>query len=159
VIDATFDSALRESAVEVLEKMFFISDVGETVAESDSAALEIAARLTFDGSPPGWLALRMSKMAARSIAADFLGEEVETSTDRQAEEMVCELANMICGSVLSRTESDATFHLSSPLVVPIADWVEPQGAVVYRVALAGGALTVFMKADIPLCQSNEKFAS
>jgi CheY-specific phosphatase CheX len=159
VFDVTFEPALRESTVEVLEKMFFISDVGEPVPESDSAAPEIAARLTFDGSLPGWLALRMSKMAARSIAADFLGEEVETLTDRQAEEMVCELANMICGSVLSRTESETTFHLSSPLVVPLADCVEPQDAVVHRVALTGGALTIFMKADIPECQSNEKFAS
>jgi CheY-specific phosphatase CheX len=159
VIDAAFDSALRESAVEVLEKMFFISDVAVPVFECNCAAPEIAARLTFDGSSRGWLALRIGKLAARSIAADFLGEEVETLTDRQAEEMVCEMANMICGSVLSRTESDATFRLASPLVVPIADWPEPQGAVVHRVALAGGALTIFMKADIPVCQSNEKFAS
>src|SRR5580698_7386137 len=111
VFDVTFEPALRESTVEVLEKMFFISDVGGPVPESDSAAPEIAARLTFDGSLPGWLALRMSKMAARSIAADFLGEEVETLTDRQEKEMVCELANMICGSVLSRAENETTFHL------------------------------------------------
>lgn len=157
--DVTFDSVLRESAAEVLEMMFFVSDAGEPVFESDSAVPEIAARLTFDGSPSGWLALRMGKMAARSMAADFLGEEVETLTDRQAEEMVCELANVICGSVLSRTESDATFHLSSPLVVPLADWVEPRDAVIHRVALPDGALTIFMKADIPECRSNEKFVS
>jgi len=159
VIDVTFESALRESAMEVLEKMFFICDSGAPVPEGDIRASELAVRLTFEGSPPGWLALRVGKMAARSIAADFLGEEERMLTDRQAEEMVCELAIMICGSVLSRMESDATFRLLSPLVVPFADWVEPEDASVHSVALAHGALTIFMKAEIPVCRSNEKFAS
>lgn len=159
VSDVTFESALRDSAVEVLQKMFFICDDGTPAPEGDNGTPEIAVRLTFEGTPPGWLALRVGKMAARSIAADFLGEEEWMMTDRQAEEMVCELANMICGSVLSRTESEATFRLSSPLVVPLADWVEPENATVHSVALANGALTIFMKAEIPACRSNERFVS
>jgi CheY-specific phosphatase CheX len=150
VIDATFESALRESTVEVLERMFFICDEGAPAPENDNAKPEIGVRLDFEGSPPGWLALRIGKRAARSIAADFLGEDEEALTDRQAEEMACELANMICGSVLSHTESDATFRLSSPLVMPLTDWVEPQDAAVHRVALADGALTIFMKAEIAI---------
>jgi CheY-specific phosphatase CheX len=176
MIDATLEVALRESTAEILEKMFFICDTadllpntGEPLPEDDDGTPEIAVRLTFEGSPPGWLALRISKMAARSIAADFLGGEADTLTDQQAEEMACELANMICGSVLSRTGSGATFHLSSPAVVPPAAWLEPEDATVHRVALAGsglggsgsgrGALTIFMKAEIPICRSNEEFAS
>lgn len=157
MIDAIFESTLRESTVEVLEKMFFIGGLGAPAPEGGHPTPEVAARLTFEGSPSGWLALRIGKMAARSIAADFLGEEEETLTDREAEEMACELANMLCGSVLSRTGSDATFRLSSPLVVPLADWIEPQDATIHRVALANGALTIFMKAEIPVCRSNEKF--
>jgi CheY-specific phosphatase CheX len=159
VLDEMFEPALRASTVEVLEKMFFICEAAEPVSGGDTAAPQIVVRLIFEGSPAGWLALRIGKAAARSIAADFLGEEEETLTDGQAEEMVCELANMICGSVLSRTAPEAMFRLSSPRVMPPAAWVDPQDAAVYRVALAHGALAIFMKGEIPICRSNEKFAS
>jgi CheY-specific phosphatase CheX len=159
VLDAIFEPTLRASTVEVLQKMFFICEAAELVSGGGNAAPEIAVRLIFEGSRPGWLALRIGKAAARSIAADFLGEEEETLTDRQAEEMACELANMICGSVLSHTATEIVFRLSPPSVVPPGAWVEPHGAAVHRVALAKGALAIFMKAEIPTCRSNEKFAS
>ena len=158
MIDRIFDSALGESTGEVLERMFFICDDGAPVFEGDNDEPEIAAWLTFEGSPPGWLELRIGKKAARSIAADFLGEEEESLTDRQAEDMACELANMICGSVLSRTQSDA-FRLSSPAILPLADWVQPQNASVHQVPLPHGALTVLMKAGSPICLRQEKSAS
>ena len=39
-------------------------------------------------------------------------------SERQACEVLCEMANMICGSVLSRLEPDAAFELLQPAIVP-----------------------------------------
>jgi CheY-specific phosphatase CheX len=154
-----FDRALREATEDVLEKMFFIRDMGGSTPADSGPMPEITVSLTFEGVPPGWLTLCAGKDAARSIAADFLGEEKETVTDQQAEEVVCELANMICGSVLSRTESDATFHLSSPAVTRLEDWPDAGDAAIHRVALGNGAITIRMKAENGACLSPQEFAS
>jgi CheY-specific phosphatase CheX len=147
--EALLKSALRESTVEVLETMFFISDMeAAAVPEAATPAPQLAVHMTFAGSPSGWLALRADKATARSIAADFLGDDESGVTDQQAGEMICELANMICGSVLSRTGCDATYSLSSPRLTPPAERAEPQDACVHRMALTKGALTVFMKSEI-----------
>jgi CheY-specific phosphatase CheX len=157
-----FERVLRESAEDVLEKMFFIRDVGEPALAGGGYGPEVAAHLTFEGTPPGWLTLRASKTAARSIAADFLGEEEETVTDQQAEDMVCELANMICGSALSRTGSDATFRISSPLIVGPEDSIDGspdlRDAAIHRVALGNGMLTILMKAEATPCLTPQEFA-
>ncbi|HEY2018387.1 MAG TPA: chemotaxis protein CheX, partial [Bryobacteraceae bacterium] len=101
--ETTLHCALRESVEDVLEKMFFIQSAGEP--PNANCKPECCARLSFDGNPPGWLILRLTAAAARSVAADFLGEEETALTAQQIGEVVCELANMICGSVLSRVES------------------------------------------------------
>jgi CheY-specific phosphatase CheX len=154
-----FDRALREAAEDVLERMFFIRVAGEPPPADSGLAPEITARIAFEGSPPGWLTLRVGKAAAHSITADFLGEEEETVTDQQAEDMVCELANMICGSVLSRTEWDAAFHLSSPQVAMPEDLPDPSDAAEYRIALGNGTLAILMKAEAATCPPAGKFAS
>ena len=53
---------------------------------------------------------------AKAVAADFLGEDPESLSDRQSTEVTLELANMICGAVLSRIESSATFRLGTPQI-------------------------------------------
>jgi CheY-specific phosphatase CheX len=115
--EPSIQTALRESVVEVLEKMFFISAFEEPPQEPATSRPCLTAQLAFDGDPPGSLALRTSCAAARSIAADFLGEEPDTLSARQVEEVICELANMICGAVLSRVESRAIFKLGSPRIL------------------------------------------
>jgi hypothetical protein len=52
------------------------------------------------------------------VGAGFLGREEAEVSDGQAGEVVCELANMICGSVLSRLESEETFQITHPELVP-----------------------------------------
>ena len=142
--------ALEESVEEVLEKMFFIRPLGEAAARP-APENEFAAQLTFAGDPPGWLSLRVTSRAARSIAADFLADEEEALTEQQVGEVICELANMICGSVLSRVESGITFRLAAPRIVPSSDPPAP-GATVHAVDIGNGALTVTMCMGNPACQ-------
>lgn len=95
--------------------MFFIQCLGEPL-ESVSEP-EIVAHLTFEGDPSGALTLSVTAGAARSVAADFLGAEEPDLSEQQIGDVVCELANMICGSVLSRVESTTTFRLAAPRIV------------------------------------------
>jgi CheY-specific phosphatase CheX len=61
--------------------------------------------------------LGVSKKLARALGAGFLGLEEAEPSDSQAGDVVCELANMICGSTLSRLEDKATFRITHPELI------------------------------------------
>jgi CheY-specific phosphatase CheX len=146
---------------EVLEKMFFIRGIGES--ETIAPENEVVAHLTFEGDPPGALTLRVTTSVARSIAADFLGAEEADLGNREIGEVVCELANMICGSVLSRVESASTFRLASPRIVQ----VQCPGSEVpalstgetarFAVGISGGTIAVTFQMEAA-CQTAEEYA-
>jgi CheY-specific phosphatase CheX len=155
--------ALRESVEEVLEKMFFVEAIEEPSLEAGSPDAEIAVRLTFEGSPSGALTLRVTSAAARRFAADFLGEDEALLSPAQVGEVSCELANMICGSVLSRVESAATFRLASPQLLSAEECRHRQQftahQAVHAVAIDSGTLTATMETRDPVCPSAEESAS
>lgn len=154
--------ALRESVNEVLEKMFFVEPPGESPNARPAGILpdQIAAFLTFEGEAAGSLSLRVTAAAARSIAADFLGDDAESISERQMAEVLCELANMICGSVLSRVESATKFNLAPPRIVPSPeDPALGPGTAVYAVDLANGNLTVAVTLGTPTCPEPAQSAS
>ncbi|SPE26563.1 CheC, inhibitor of MCP methylation [Candidatus Sulfopaludibacter sp. SbA6] len=154
--------ALAESVDEVLEKMFFVRTLGEPRDQAGEPA--VTAHLTFDGDPPGWLTLRVTAAAARSVAADFLGEEESELSQRQIGEVVCELANMICGSVLSRVESNTTFRLATPQLIASGEEGEPAGrqpgippsATTLAAQIGSGAITVIFNTETTACSTAEK---
>jgi CheY-specific phosphatase CheX len=83
---------------------------------------------------------------ARVVGAGFLGSEEMEVSDSQAEEVVCELANMICGSVLSRLESQETFRITHPELVPPERGAGFDGAGISRwFDLGDGILTVLLE--------------
>jgi CheY-specific phosphatase CheX len=122
VPEASLQQALKESTADVLEKMFLVRCLGALQAPAPDP--EMVAHLTFEGEPSGSLTLRVPSGAARSVAADFLGEQEPALSEQQISEVLCELANMICGSVLSRVESNTTFRLASPQIVASLDEVD-----------------------------------
>jgi chemotaxis protein CheY-P-specific phosphatase CheC len=111
---------LQPAFTEVLETMFFTSvlevlDSGEMPAGIPA----IFSRLNFHGVPSGEFEIAISQDAARILAAGFLGEDEQEFPDAKAGEVVCELANMLCGSFLSLIGSRSTFELSHPELVGI----------------------------------------
>lgn len=135
--------ALRDAVEEVLEKMFFVQGEGQASRDRPPEEL-IAARVDFKGSPSGALYLRITLRAAHGMAADFLGEEVSELPVNRTSEVICELANMICGSVLSRVEGDTTFRLSPPIAIVETGGVvkTSDGGIAHNVELSDGALSV-----------------
>ena len=110
-------AALAATVEEVLETMCFASVLASAEGAAppeDGGTPPITAELHFAGSPPGRFRVSVPMKLARTIGAGFLGREEAEVSDSQAGEVVCELANMICGSVLSRLESKETFQISHP---------------------------------------------
>jgi CheY-specific phosphatase CheX len=155
VAEIVFRQALRDSVDEVLGKMFFAETLGDAPDPGeggDFPAGAIAVELTFEGEPSGSMCLRLTADAAPEIAADFLGMDASEVSSGQVSEVVRELANMICGSVLSRVESSATFRLGVPRIVASSEQcVEPLGNTCYRVQLSHGRLTVNIGAETTKC--------
>ena len=109
--DALVAESLAAAASDVLETMFFSSVIGEAPVSATPPANALAARLQFSGARGGAFGLRLTEEAARVIAANFLAEETDEPTEQQVQEVICELANMMCGSVLSRLDRGAHFDL------------------------------------------------
>jgi hypothetical protein len=142
---------------EVLEKMFFV-DVLDP-APGEALAAPLTAKLSFDGNPSGSFRLILDQTAARSAAADFLGEDPAALTQEQLNGVICELANMICGSVLSRIESSATFRLSTPTMVPDKEPSRPPMAAAFQAAVGGGIVRAEIGMERAACSASNAFAS
>jgi CheY-specific phosphatase CheX len=112
-----FNPWLETAVATVLESMCFFSTVGEaaedTVLELPQAW--VGGKLNFRGVPSGTFGISFPAHTARTLAANFLGEDEPEIDEAQTSEAVCELANMMCGALLTRQEAKRTFDLSSPV--------------------------------------------
>lgn len=152
--------ALDTAVKEVLERMFFVETEDAADSRPAAGADTVAVRLAFEGEPSGWLRLQVAPPLARSLAADFLGMHEGEVSASQVESVVCELANMICGSLLSRVESKTTFRLCPPSRQPASPPEDEAGGAITRtVDAAGGILTVILKTESPACPAAEKSVS
>ncbi len=146
----SLEAVLRGSVADVLEKMFFVRSLGEETGNAAAREEEVLVHVGFEGDPSGSLSLSVPGATARSISADFLGVEEEELCRRQIGEVVCELANMICGSVLSRVESSATFRLATPYLVSSSDdgenfGVQAHHTAAHSVLISGERLAVVLQ--------------
>lgn len=122
--------ALATAVEEVLETMCFLgvdaSGEGSAPPEAvDNPApreqdgeRNLTSELRFEGNTSGTFRVSVPLSLAHAAGAGFLGLDEPAATDAQAAEVVCELANMFCGSVLGRLEHSTIFRLSHPELVP-----------------------------------------
>ena len=138
------DQLISEAVDAVLETMFFSAVLGPAEPETGDEILE--ARVAFRGRLSGTLGVRLSETSARLMAAGFLGEDEDSLTDTQPDQVACELANMLCGSLLSKVESEESFDLASPELVPVESETvavsDAPPAARQSFELEGGILTV-----------------
>ncbi len=142
--EQNFSQLISETVCTVLETMFFTVPLG--YAESKAHPGDMEARLAFHGHPSGALDVCLSRPGARMLAGGFLGEEDETLTDIQLGQVTCELANMLCGSLVSKLEPEESFNLDPPELVPVRteDSSERESSFTSRQSfeLESGVLTV-----------------
>ncbi|HMF79438.1 MAG TPA: chemotaxis protein CheX [Bryobacteraceae bacterium] len=137
---------LSESGRQALETMFFaLPDAISSERLRPSGEL-VAGSLTFAGEPPGRFGIVLSEPVARTIAANFLGSDDENAlTPDQIGDVVAELTNIICGSVLTDLEAKVNFDLSSPVAIhvpagaPAPNYCE-ESPLACRFELLGGSL-------------------
>ena len=106
---------ISDAVDSVSETMFFSAPFGSSEQDMSNPCIKV--RVAFRGCPSGTLEVCVSELSARALASSFLGEDEKTLTDSQASEVVCEMSNMLCGSLISRLESEQSFDLDSPRLV------------------------------------------
>lgn len=135
-----------DAASEVLETMFFTGVVDEESEETSSRI--VSADLFFRGNPSGQFGVRVPYKTGQSIASSFLGFDENEVTEQQVADVVGELTNMLCGSVLSRLESGVRFELSHPEIDPAnTDWKQRPGAQGHTFGLEEGTLGLWIATD------------
>lgn len=144
--DMAIAEALSAAAADVLETMCFSPVLDEAAPGAVLSGPAMAARLRFSGGLSGTFALRVSAAAAAILAANFLGEEADHAHAGQVPDVVCELSNMMCGSVLSRMDSKAHFDLEHPELVDAQQLSMPQAAS-RAFDIGEGEVAVFLEVD------------
>ena len=114
------DLALSQSVQEVVERMCFtmIDSLADPPPEHATPCLEV--KLNFRGARDGSFWLRVPRQTAHKVAASFSG--ADSPYDQKTEDVVRELASIMCGAILSRIADDGIFDLDSP----VASWITNQ---------------------------------
>jgi chemotaxis protein CheY-P-specific phosphatase CheC len=138
------EAVLAEAASEVLETMYFTGVLGP--AEEPDADRDgwVCVRLSFSGPHCGSFGVRAPGEAARTLASNFLGVDEEEISEQQMGEVLCELANIICGATLVRLAGDARFSLTHPEIQPEGPAQEARTVVLQ---LDTGLLEVWFSAE------------
>lgn len=139
-----FVQLLSESVGEVLESMFFTGVFDEDASNDDGEMSLIAARLAFRGTPSGEFGIRTNPETVQKLSASFLGEDEGAIGAGQSGEVLCELANMLCGSFLSRLERNGRFDLSKPEIQPAGAEVPQDCAIRRKFQAEEGSLQVWL---------------
>jgi CheY-specific phosphatase CheX len=143
--EMSINQVLTAATTDVLETMFFTPVMGDTAAASASGDL-LAARLDFSGGLTGTLAVQVTMPAAREIAANFIGGETDQPHADAVGDVIAELANMVCGSVLSHLDGEAHFDLTHPRLIDPLSAASPQSAS-RTLEIEGGEVTLFLYLD------------
>jgi|HubBroStandDraft_4_1064222.scaffolds.fasta_scaffold01555_12 CheY-specific phosphatase CheX len=111
-----FGPVVIRVAAEVLETMFF-EEALPSACEHAWLAQAVSAQLSFEGSHCGEFLLSVPPGTARSIAAGFLGVDPEEMSETQPGEVILELANILCGALMSTLWPESNLSLGTPELV------------------------------------------
>ncbi len=116
---------IQASAEEVLGTMFFTPVFGrlQFPADGEAPPCHASVRICFLGgthsdisAPGGHLDLEVSLEAAQLLAANFLAADGPVA-NYKVDDVLCELANVICGNIMSSLASENGFALLSPELI------------------------------------------
>lgn len=142
-IEAVLATAV-DALQEVLGTMFF-SDAVPVACQHSGESAWIAARVRFSGAPAGEMCLMLSANLAAVFAAGFLGIHESEVTAEAGGQVVRELANMVCGAILSRLHPDSLVALSAPELAPVD--FERRGGIHQCFAIPEGTLAIELSSD------------
>ena len=137
---------LSRVPAEVLETMFFAEAVAAGCSH-DWLSSAVAVRVRFAGSHVGEMRLSVSGDAADSMACAFLGLEPLEITQPLRDQVILELANILCGAILSHVWPESKVALGAPEISPEISLDEPpfDGALHRCFELPEGKLGVWIR--------------
>jgi hypothetical protein len=106
-----FIESVLPAAGQVLETMFFTGVVAVEEQAEGACDGRISKTVQFEGPSSGEFCVGLPGETAAALASSFLGLPLEEITVAQCEQIAAELANMICGSVVSRYSPQGSFRL------------------------------------------------
>src|SRR5882724_3801101 len=108
-----FGAIVIRVAADVLATMFFEEAV-PAPCEHSWVREAISAHIDFNGSHCGQFLLSVSPGTAQSIASGFVGLDPEEMTESQTSDVILELANILCGALMSTLWPESSLSLGSP---------------------------------------------
>jgi len=115
--EADYKGALTRVSGEVLETMFF-SEVIPAECEHSWLESAVAVQVTFDGSHCGDMWLAVGEEAVPELASAFLGLDPGEAGEMESSQVMLELANILCGSILSSLWPESSLQLDPPKRAP-----------------------------------------
>jgi CheY-specific phosphatase CheX len=122
---AEIGTLIGETVEKVLETMCFSAVMGPVESGQAQASLGMGACVSFRGPSRGSVLIGCSPAGAQFLAKNFLGEEIVS--DEQSSQFLLELANMICGAVVSAFGGAGQYDLSLPESVAPASLLSGSG--------------------------------
>lgn len=138
---------LSETCKEVLEKMMFLEAWEKPPYVSPTFVLEkeLVGSIRFNGQLNGRVIINCSSRLAKAATISFLGLEPEAVQEEQVRDMVREMANMVCGSLFGKLNTETSIaKLAIPEFLDRRQGMEPEAAVneVTVFPFSCGALTL-----------------
>jgi CheY-specific phosphatase CheX len=135
---------------EVLDTMYFTTVLDATPEESLDALYpgDFAFALEFRGDVSGSFGVHLDYSTAYSLASNFLGEDSGELKSSEVAEVIGELANMLCGSVMSRVPSTHKFALSHPLQLKSRPDLDCEDRLIARLATDTGVITAWVVVEL-----------
>jgi hypothetical protein len=113
-----FTAALSRVSSEVLETMFF-TEAMPAECEHGWFASAMTVQVAFDGSHSGEMWLAVGGEAVPALASAFLALDPEEAGEMERSQVMLELANILCGAVLSSLWRESRLQLDAP---KLAEW-------------------------------------
>lgn len=105
---------LMDCVSRTLETMFYTTVESTAASTAAATGTPHVRRVSFRGTREGRLAVGLDDGAAAALAASFLGLDPAEVGAGEREQVLGELANMVCGSYLSAVNPDGHFELAAP---------------------------------------------
>ena len=151
-----FATLIPECCSEVLDSMYFVSVASAVIRPGVSpTACDEGFVFTVDyaGDFSGRFGVSVPAAAARTLAANFLGDDESELSEEQISDVIAELSNMLCGSVMSQAATDAKFALSHPQRVPDASLTESGDVLEVELETGLGNIVVWASVEGVACRS------
>ena len=115
MLETAIHQLLSESAQKTSRRCFSRSLTQSRWTRKGRLAKSSRQPLVFQGAPPGRFGLLVSETVATNLAVNFVGcDDRPQLPPGQVAGVMGELANMLCGMVLSELESYNNFDLGAP---------------------------------------------